>query len=109
MAFIVKNTAFECFFCGEENPPAEKTCRNHCRKCLSAVHLDENFPGDRESSCHGEMKISEISVHPKHDFTFEHTCQKCKKIVKNKCANDDSRQKILEFLESKMRKEIYGG
>jgi len=108
MAFIVKNTAFECFFCGEENPPAERTCRNHCRKCLSAVHLDEKFPGDRASICHGEMKISEISPHPKHDFTFEHTCIKCNKTIKNKSADDDSRQKIFEFLEEKARREFLG-
>ena len=108
MAFIVKNTEFECFFCGEKNPPAPRTCRNHCRKCLSAVHLDENFPGDRESQCHGEMKICNIFAHPKYDFTLEHKCLKCQKIIKNKCAEDDSREKIFEFLEEKSRKEFFG-
>lgn len=108
MAFIVKNTAFECFFCGEENPPAPKTCRNHCRKCLSAVHLDDEFPGDRASECQGEMILNEVLPHPKHDFTLEHKCVKCGKIIKNKCAEDDSRQKIFEFLEEKTRKNIFG-
>ena len=108
MAFIVKNTAFTCLFCGEENPPAPRTCRNHCRTCLSAVHLDEDFPGDRASSCHGEMKLSNVTVHPKHEFTLEHTCVTCKKTINNKCADDDSREKIIQFLEEKTKKDILG-
>lgn len=108
MAFLVKNTAFECFFCGEKNPPASKTCRNHCRKCLSAVHLDENFPGDRASECHGEMKIQNIFSHTKHEFVLEHKCTKCKKVIKNKIADDDDREKIFQFFQHKSEQEALG-
>ena len=54
MAFYTKNDGFSCEYCGEQNPPAEKTCRNHCRKCLHSKHVD-NDPGDRQNSCHGKM------------------------------------------------------
>lgn len=106
MAFVVKNTAFDCFFCGEKNPPAKRTCRNHCRKCLSAVHLDKNFPGDRTSDCHGEMKIENIFPHPKHDFVLEHKCTKCGKIIKNKCSDDDSRDAIFAFMEQQSLEKL---
>ncbi len=108
MSFIVKNTAFECFFCGEKNPPAPKTCRNHCRKCLSAVHLDDKSPGDRASECKGEMKVVQIYTHSKHEFVLEHECVKCKKIIKNKICEDDSREKIFEFLKKISDKNIFG-
>ncbi len=101
MAFITINEAFICEVCGTENCPAQKTCRNHCKKCLSSKHVDEKFPGDRESQCLGTMKAIDIQVHPKHELVIIHECEKCGKKIKNKKADDDSQETILEIQKRK--------
>lgn len=99
MAFIVKNTSFVCEWCGQENNPAPQTCRNHCKHCLSSKHLDESFPGDRESLCMGKMTVVEVESHAKHEFVFVHQCEKCGKKIKNKKAEDDSVEAIIQVMK----------
>lgn len=95
--FIVKNTAFVCQNCGEENSPAPQTCRNHCKKCLFSLHVDAEIPGDRESACLGLMKPVEIGQDGKKGFFVIHQCNKCGKKIRNKLADDDDWDAVCEI------------
>lgn len=107
MGFITINEGFVCSHCGEYNPPAERTCRNHCRKCLYSLHLDDEFPGDRKSTCGGKMKVVEILPDAKSDFVFVHECEKCGKRIKNKAAEDDSREEIFRLAKELAEKNVF--
>lgn len=105
MSFIVKNDGFKCEYCGEKNPPAPSTCRNHCKKCLCSKHVDDVFPGDRKSACGGKMKpISVLKGNKKSDFVILFQCEKCQKKRKNRMAPDDN----ISVLFTLSHKEIYG-
>jgi hypothetical protein len=105
MAFLVKNDGFVCEYCGEKNPPAVKTCRNHCRKCLCSKHVDDTSPGDRMSSCGGKMSIGAVLPGTKKtDYVLLHVCEKCGKETKNRMADDDEMNILIEFSE----RQIYG-
>lgn len=105
MSFKVINESFVCDFCGEENPKAFRTCRNHCFSCLCAVHVDKIFPGDRKSDCKGKMVLAEVLPHVKHSFMLVHRCEICGKTIKNRAADDDNREKIFEIMQKKAEKQ----
>ncbi len=88
--FIVKNDSFICKNCGAENPPAQQTCRNHCKECLYSLHVDAEVPGDRLSECGNLMKPIEIGQDGKKGFFVIHECTKCDKKLRNKLAEDDN-------------------
>lgn len=97
MAFYTKNDGFSCEYCGEQNPPAEKTCRNHCRKCLHSKHVD-NDPGDRQNSCHGKMiPVAVFSGNKKADFVILHICERCGKERKNRTTSDDDFETLVKI------------
>lgn len=108
MGFIVKNTEFTCQWCGEVNPPAEKTCRNHCRNCLCSKHLDHEFPGDRMSTCEGKMEPVAVLPHSKHEWVILHTCSICGKEIQNKKATDDSIDRIAEVMKESQKRKFFG-
>jgi DNA-directed RNA polymerase subunit RPC12/RpoP len=95
--FTVINTPFICEMCGHENPPAEKTCRNHCRQCLSSKHVDKN-PGDRAESCHGTLKPIDFEYKAGIPERIIFLCTKCGKKRINKIADDDNRDTIWAVL-----------
>ena len=96
LGFLKLNESFECEFCGEKNPLAKKTCRNHCKKCLVSKHLDKNFPGDRAANCGGKMiPISILGQFP--DMKILHRCEKCGVTKKNKIALDDDFKSIIKI------------
>ena len=95
MGFIHKNNGFVCKNCGEKNPPAKKTCRNHCRKCLYSLHVDDKIPGDRKSKCHGQMKPIAISGNVD-NLSIHHKCIKCGKEIKNRIAGDDDMDTLAQ-------------
>ena len=88
--FIANNESFTCQNCGTENPPAPQTCRNHCKKCLYSLHVDQEVPGDRQSNCKQLMKPIEIGQDGKKGFFVIHQCTKCEKKRRNKLAEDDN-------------------
>ncbi len=90
------NEGFVCLNCGESVSPVEKTCRNHCPYCLHSLHVDGDTPGDRSSECHSLMEPFSVEKTGK-GYTITHRCLKCKKIQKNKVADDDSWEKIIEL------------
>ena len=102
MSFFPKiNEPFICLHCGHENPPAPKTCRNHCQKCLCSLHVDRDTPGDRLSECGGLMKPVGIDVKGGQMEVIIFRCEKCGKGGRNKIAEDDDRGALLEVFQRK--------
>jgi len=93
------NILFQCEKCKEINPPASKTCRNHCRKCLYSKHVDHKLPGDRLSHCKGLMEPTSIIQNSKKGFQIYHHCLKCEKIIVNKTAPDDNVNQLIVIMK----------
>lgn len=112
MGFISINEGFICEWCGTLNSPAPKTCRNHCVHCLCSKHVDETMPGDRESVCLGKMKVIDMELDKNQNFILVHQCKKCKKIIRNKQANDDEEKELFKYWETinqeKIKKTFFG-
>lgn len=93
--FVVIDEEFICENCGEHVPKLGYSCRNHCPKCLHSKHVDKN-PGDREESCHGDLKPVGLEIGKK-GYVIVFRCQKCGAIRKNKAAEDDNMDLIIEL------------
>ncbi|MEK7524045.1 MAG: RNHCP domain-containing protein [Patescibacteria group bacterium] len=87
--FKKHNEGFICQKCGEQNPPAVKSERNHCRKCLFSLHVDLETPGDRASQCEALMEPISLDHRGNKGFMILHRCQKCRKEMWNRAAEDD--------------------
>lgn len=96
---IKLNPGFTCQKCGHLNPPAEKTCRNHCRHCLYSLHVDLKVPGDRLSRCLSLMEPLKIDQNGKKGFLIVHNCLLCGKIIPNKSAHDDEVDTIIKIIQ----------
>ena len=93
---MIKNDmGFVCSNCGREVSPLKYTSRNHCPYCLHSLHVD-NIPGDRANTCRGLMKPISIENSPKKGYVIVYKCSKCGEIKRNKSADDDDFDKILE-------------
>jgi hypothetical protein len=98
MAKTVKiNEAFKCIKCGEKNPVAARTCRDHCRKCLYSLHVDLEVPGDRLSTCNQLMAPIYIDQNGKKGYKIVSQCIKCSKIIPNIVADDDNMDLIIQI------------
>lgn len=97
--FTVINDPFVCEVCGHKNPPADKTCRNHCRKCLSSKHVD-TFPGDRAETCHGVLQPIGVEFKRGEMDSLVFVCKKCGKKGRNKIAVDDDREAIFAVMSA---------
>lgn len=98
MAKTVKiNSGFICLNCGEHNPPAAKTCRNHCRRCLYSRHVDDAVPGDRASACRGLMSPAGLDQDGKKGFIILHKCLECGRENRNLTASDDNFDAIIQL------------
>lgn len=94
---ITINESFTCEQCDEAVSKAEKTCRNHCSKCLWSKHVDEKIPGDRESTCKGLMEPIAILHNSKKGEQIVHQCTICGEKKTNKVIPDDNRDKIVQI------------
>ena len=99
--FLKRNEAFLCLRCGENNPPAAASTRNHCFACLFSLHVDEATPGDRKSACGGLMEAIMLDQRGKKGFMILHRCVKCDKEMWNRCAEDDEVVKFQSVQWSK--------
>lgn len=90
---------FVCEVCGKNVEKLSYTARDHCPYCLCSKHLDNN-PGDRASLCKGILKPIDIEK-CKDTYKIIYKCDKCGLIKKNKIANDDDFDKILEIMKNK--------
>lgn len=101
------NNSFICESCGAEVFPLQNgSVRNHCPVCLHSKHVDV-FPGDRASTCHGDMVPVGVEQHSKKGWMIVHRCAKCGYEGRNKAALDDPQQpddwdKIIELSRRKV-------
>ncbi len=84
---------FVCAKCGSKVKGNGYT--NHCPHCLHSKHVDIN-PGDRQSSCEGMMEPVAVESNSK-GYTITFRCTKCGAIKRNKSAEGDDFEKILEI------------
>jgi ribosome biogenesis GTPase len=82
---------FICKSCGTVNTPdgAGTRHRNHCKNCLSSVHLDDE-PGDRASECRGVMEAIGVWVKNNGEWSLIHRCRVCGELESNRIAADDN-------------------
>lgn len=87
--FRVINDGFTCVHCGTTvSPLSNGSCRNHCPKCLTSLHVDIN-PGDRAATCQGVMHAVGAETHPRKGIMIIHRCSRCGVVKRNKAAHDD--------------------
>ena len=87
---------FICENCQKEIPTLGYTCRDHCKDCLCSKHVDIN-PGDREETCHGLLEPIRVELDSKKGYVIIYRCKKCGAIRKNKAAEDDNMDLIIEL------------
>ena len=87
---------FICENCGKKVPKLNYTCRDHCKFCLYAKHVDIN-PGDRAETCHGSLEPIGIENNPKKGYVIVYRCKKCGAIRKNVAAKDDNMSLIIKI------------
>lgn len=95
MTFIKKKENFICKVCGTKVKGTGYT--NHCPNCLFSLHVDEEIPGDRASTCNGLMEPIKAEIESG-EYILTHKCQKCKKVIKNKISEEDNFEEILKLL-----------
>ena len=84
---------FVCKKCG--NSVVGNGYTNHCPDCIHSMHVDIN-PGDRLSNCKGIMEP--VSVEPiRKGYSITFRCIKCGAIKRNKAAENDNFETILEI------------
>ena len=93
--FTVIDEEFICENCGFKVPKLGYSCRNHCPKCLTSKHVDKN-PGDREETCHGLLEPAGLEIGKKGNVII-FRCKKCGALRKNKAANDDNMDLIINL------------
>ena len=95
--FVVIDEEFICENCGYHVQKLGYSCRNHCPKCLHSKHVDKN-PGDRAEECHGILEpIGLENKSGKKGYSIIFRCQKCGAIRKNKVAEDDNMDLIIQL------------
>lgn len=94
---MIKNDdSFVCVNCGKEVEKLRYTSRNHCPHCLHSLHVDI-VPGDRANNCKGVLKPISVEPNSKKGYIIVFKCEKCGKITRNKSADDDDFQVMLEI------------
>ena len=97
--FIMIDENFKCEICGKEVKALGYTARDHCPYCLHSKHVDIN-PGDRACTCHGILKPIAIEQNKKTDYKIVYICNNCGIIKKNKTANDDNMDLIIQIMSN---------
>ena len=93
--FNMIDETFICENCNKEVEKLNYSARDHCPFCLYSKHVDIN-PGDRLNDCKGIMEPVEIEKF-KNTYKIIYKCKKCGKFHKNKIANDDNMDLIIEL------------
>lgn len=93
---------FVCVNCGKQVEKLNVTSRNHCPYCLHSLHVDI-VPGDRANPCKGILKPIAIETSAKKGYVIVFKCDKCGEITRNKSADDDDFEKLLEVAKNNAR------
>lgn len=90
--------SFLCKVCGSLVVPegAGSQHRNHCPKCLSSVHVDDE-PGDRSSLCNGIMDPVSVWVRKGGEWAIIHRCRLCGTLSSNRIAADDNPMMLMSI------------
>ena len=96
--FVEIDEEFICENCGYKVPKLNYSCRNHCPKCLVSKHVDKD-PGDRLELCHGLLYPIGCENNAKKGYTIIFKCKKCGQIRKNKMAEDDDFDLLMEIVK----------
>ena len=87
---------FICENCGKHVDKLGYTSRDHCPYCLYSKHVDIN-PGDRQNDCKGSLEPVSIEISNKKGYVIIYKCKKCGMIHKNKAADDDNMDLIIDL------------
>ncbi len=103
----MKNESFRCANCGKDvTVHPEGSARNHCPYCLTSLHVDAEFPGDRASDCGAMMKAVDLDVRKNRGYVIIHECVKCKKRIANKTAPDDELLPFITARSERLAREL---
>ena len=80
---------FICENCGNKVEKLGYTCRN-------SKHVDVN-PGDRQEECHGLLEPIGLEMNNKKGYVIIFKCRKCGAIRKNKSAEDDNMELLIQL------------
>ena len=97
--FTMIDENFKCVVCGKIVEKLGYSARDHCPYCLCSLHVDIN-PGDRACTCHGILKPVAIEKGKKDNYKIVYVCSSCGAIKKNKAANDDNLDLIIEIMSN---------
>lgn len=97
---IVKED-FTCEHCGVFVKGNGRT--NHCPNCLWSKHMDE-VPGDRSSTCRGQMKPIGVWVKQGEIKRVEHKCQKCNFSRPAPVLSEDNREELIRISVADIKK-----
>ena len=87
------NHWFTCITCRKLISPAPVSCRNHCPYCFTSLHVDDQTPGDRQSSCHGLM-LPDYYIYNHQSSDIHFICIQCWHSHTNKQNLDDDIAKL---------------
>ena len=93
------DSGFVCVNCGRQVEKLGVTSRNHCPYCLHSLHVDI-VPGDRANSCKGLLRPIAVETNAKKGYVIVFRCDKCGTITRNKSADDDDFEKLLEVAKN---------
>ena len=91
----MRDENFICEHCNNNVNRLGYTARDHCPNCLYSKHVDIN-PGDRANECKGLLKPIGIEKF-KDTYKIIYKCEKCGRLHKNKMADDDNMDLIIEL------------
>ena len=94
--FTKNDNGFICEYCNKKVEKLGYTSRNHCPYCLHSKHVDIN-PGDRKEECKGELEPIGLEIDSKKGYVIVFKCKKCGAIRKNKSAEDDNKDLIIQL------------
>lgn len=78
---------------------------NHCPNCLWSRHVDIN-PGDRAGACGGLMEPVNLELRKK-QYIITHRCQKCGLESKNRPAENDNSNALLNLAGTLAKKAMF--
>lgn len=94
----MRDETFMCRHCGHAvSRHPSGSARNHCPKCLYSLHVDRDFPGDRQSRCEGLMRPIGTDWRKGKGLVIVHECLLCGKKIVNILADDDE---ITSFMKA---------
>ena len=94
--FTKRDEEFICENCGKKVSKLGYTSRDHCPYCLYSKHVDI-MPGDREEDCKGLLKPIRVELDSKKGYVIIYKCEKCSLIRKNKVAEDDNKDLLIQL------------